>query len=127
MNWVEQVVGEFGQRIGLPQLALDERGSIHLETMDESSLGIFFVSDSPQPEVVVYRSIPATYLGATHYCAALQSANFRNPQPWPLQAACDQRELIVAMRIPERSFMVSSLERALEDLGKMLACIVNGN
>lgn len=126
MNWVEQVVSEFGQRIGLPQLSLDDSGSIHLETMDQSSLGIFFVSDAPQPEVVVYRSMSANYLNGTQYRAALQSANFRNPQPWPLQAACDQRELIVAMRIPERSFMVSSLEKALEDLGLLMDRIVQG-
>jgi hypothetical protein len=117
MNWAEQVVSEFGRRIGIPQLALDANGSVRLETADDAGLGIFMVSAESQPEVVVYRSFLSTYLTPDQYRAALQSANFRNPQPWPMQAAYDQKELIIAVRIPERSFMVSTLEKALEDLG----------
>ena len=124
MNWAEQVVSEFGRRIGLPQLAFDTNGAIRLETADEASFGIFMVSAGSQPEVVVYRSTLSTYLKPDQYRAALQSANFRNPQPWPLQAACDHKELIVAVRIPERSFMVSTLEKALEDLGQTLEKII---
>ncbi len=127
MNWVDQVASEFGQRIGISELTLDERKGVHLQTLDEASFGFFLVEEGPQPEVVVYRSTSANYLGDAHYRAALQMANFRFPHPWPLQAACDQRELIVAARIPERSFMVSSLEKALEDLGQILDKITSGS
>lgn len=120
MNWIDQVASEFGQRIGISELTLDERKGVHLQTLDEAGFGFFLFEEGPQPEVVVYRSTSANYLSAPHYRAALQVTNFRFPHPWPLQAACDQRELIIAARIPERSFMVSSLEIALEDLGKIL-------
>ncbi len=121
MNWVEQVVAEFGQRIGVPQLALNDEASVRLETMDGKGVGFFCVTeDMAHTEVVVYRSIPANHLNPAQYRAVLSAANFRSPRPWPFQAACDQQELILAVRIPERAFMISSLEQTLEDLGKML-------
>ena len=120
MNWIEQVVEEFGQRIGLPHLALDEERSLHLDSADGTSLGFYRIDDAAKPEVVVYRSMPANYLSPAQYRMALQAANFRANRPWPFQAACDQRELFMAVRIPERAFMLSSLEKALDDLGKSL-------
>ena len=116
MNWAEQVVNEFGRSLGLHELSFDAHASIRLDAADNTGIGLFLITRPPQQEVVVYRSIPTTYLSPAQYRAALQSVNFRNPYSWPLQATCDQKELMIAMRIPERSFMVSTLEKTLNDL-----------
>ena len=120
MNWVEQVIVEFGNQIGLYDLRLDADGGIRLETDDNSSIGILYQGQVNSAEVIVYRAISADFLTTAHYKKALKLSNFRHPRLWPLQAACNQQEMTIAFRIPERAFMLSSLEQALIDLRDIL-------
>jgi hypothetical protein len=119
MNWVEQVVAEFGRRIGIPQLAFDHDGALRLDTGDLSSISLFYKPSEAASDVIIYRTTPANYLTAQQYRHALKLAHYRFARRWPLQIAYDQRELIVAFRIPERSFMLSDMEKALDDLGEI--------
>ncbi len=116
MNWVEEVITEFGNRIGLYDLRLNTDGSIRLEADDNSSIGILYQGKDKASEVIVYRSISAAYLAPAQYKEALGLSNFRHPRLWPLQAASNQKEMTIGFRIPERSFMLSSLEQALVEL-----------
>jgi len=120
MNWVEQVIVEFGNQIGLYNLRLDADGGIRLETDDNSSIGILYQGQVNSAEVIVYRGISADYLTTAKYKEVLELSNFRHPRLWPLQAACNQQEMTIAFRIPERAFMLSSLEQALIDLRDIL-------
>ena len=127
MNWVEQVIVEFGNQIGLYNLRLDADGGIRLETDDNSSIGILYQRQVNSAEVIVYRAISADYLTKANYKEALELSNFRHPRLWPLQAACNQQELTIAFRIPERAFMLSSLEQALAELRDIHERIENGS
>ena len=120
MNWVEQVIVEFGNQIGLYGLRLDADGGIRLETDDNSSIGILYQGLVNSAEVIVYRGISVDYLTPAKYKEVLELSNFRHPRLWPLQAACNQQEMTIAFRIPERAFMLSSLEQALIDLRDIL-------
>jgi len=119
MNWIEQVIEEFGRRIGIPRLAVNTDGILRLEAADQSSIGIFHKGAETTSEVIVYRTIQANYLTAGQYRAALRMANYSLARRWPLQFAYDQRELIIAFRIPERAFLLNDLEKALDDLGEI--------
>lgn len=116
MHWVDQVIEEFGSQIGLHDLRLDADGSLRLDTNANSSIGILYQARDNSAEVIVYRAISAAYLTSAQYKEALGLSNFRHPRLWPLQAACNQQELTIAFRIPERAFMLSSLEQALVEL-----------
>ena len=72
------------------------------------------------PEIVVYRSCPLAYLNAPAFRTALRLADFRQPNAWPVQAGMSQRDLMLAMRIPERAFSTASLENALGRLAELL-------
>jgi len=120
MNWVEQVIVEFGNQIGIYDLRLDPDGSIRLEVDDNSSIGILYQRQVNSAEVIVYRAISADYLTKANYKEALELSNFRHPRLWPLQAACNQQEMTLAFRIPERAFMLSSLEQAFRELRDIL-------
>ncbi len=119
-SWTDDVIEEFGKQIGIQHLHLNEQNTLHLDLMEGSSIGIIRIGSESSTEIVVYRSISAKYLGPTQFRIALKEANFRKPHSWPLQAASDQQEFMVAVRIPERAFMLSSLERALDELGRFL-------
>lgn len=120
MNWVEQVIVDFGNQIGLYDLRLDADGGIRLETDDNSSIGILYQGLVNSAEVIVYRGISVDYLTPAKCKEVLELSNFRHPRLWPLQAACNQQEMTIAFRIPERAFMLSSLEQALIDLRDIL-------
>lgn len=127
MNWVEQVIAEFGSQIGIYDLSLDTDGSIRLDMDDESSFGIIYQSQRNSDEVIVYRSIRAAYFGKMQYKEALRLSCIKKPRLWPLQAAFNQQELMLAFRIPERAFMLSSLEQALVELREIQKIIEDGS
>ncbi len=116
MNWVEQTISEFGNSIGLPSLTLDYTGKVRFSLQQGGSIAIQHLPDLALPEVVVTRSEPISYATPQLFRQALRIADFRNPSSWPLQAGCNQRELFLAMRIPERAFVMNVLEQALAQL-----------
>jgi len=126
MNWVQQVIADFGSQIGLNDLSFDAEGSIRLESDDSSSIGIIYQHQQNASEVVVYRSMPAAYFTDVQFRGALELANYQKPRPWQLQAACNQQEMTLAFRIPERAFLLSSLEKALIELRDIQRLITDG-
>jgi hypothetical protein len=127
MNWIEQVIAEFGSQIGIYDLSLGADRSIRLELDDESSFGIIYNDQRNSNEVIVYRSTPVNYLGKMQYKEALGLSHFKKPRQWPLQATCNQKEMTLAFRIPERAFMLNSLEKALFELRDIQKQIEDGS
>ncbi len=120
MDWMAQIIDDFGRRIGLPGLALDENGRLRMALEDGTGIGLLQVNAEGSSEIVVYRSCPLAYLNAQAFQRALRLADFRQPNLWQVQAGINQRELLLAMRIPERAFSGSSLEEALGGLKALL-------
>lgn len=119
MSWVKQVIQEFGHQIGIPNLDFGDEESVILDVADRSSIGIVRVKNNINPEIIVFRTMPVNRLSYLHLRESLRASNFRTSGTWPLQAACDRQDLIVAIRIPERAFLMSSLNKALDDLYKI--------
>ncbi len=120
MDWIAQIVSDFGRRIGLPELTLDSSGRLRMALEDGTGIGLLHLSASGNPEIVVYRSCPLAYLNARSFRTALRLADFRQPNAWPVQAGISQRYLMLAMRVPERAFSTSSLEHTLNRLAELL-------
>ncbi len=123
MDWIAEIVSDFGRRIGLPDLALDGNGRLRMALEDGRGVGLLHLTSSGNPEIVVYRSCPLAYLNAPSFRSALRLADFRQPNAWPIQAGMSQRDLMLAMRIPERAFSTSSLEHALSRLAESFESI----
>lgn len=116
MNWVEQTINEFGNSVGLPSLTLDYTGKVSFSLQQGGSIVIQHLPELALPEVVVTRSEPISYATPELLRQALRIGDFRNPSSWQLQAGCNQRELFLAMRIPERAFVMNVLEQVLAQL-----------
>ena len=93
------------------------------ETMDGTGIGLLQVTADGGGEIVVYRSCPLTYLDPQAYRTALRLADFRQPNPWPVQAGISPRELLFAMRIPGRAFSSTSLDHACNRLQELTQAI----
>ena len=122
MDWMAQIIDDFGRRIGLPGLALDEKSRLRMALEDGTGLGMMQVNGRNSAEIIVYRSCPLAYLNAQSFRTVLRLADFRQPNMWAIQAGISQRELVVAIRIPERAFSNTSLDYALN---RLLECIKN--
>ncbi len=120
MDWMAQIINDFGRRIGLPDLALDENGQLRMALEDGTGMGLLQVTADGGGEIVVYRSCPLVYLNTQTYRTALRLADFRQPNPWPLQAGISQRELFLVVRIPGRAFSNTSLDDALNRLRELI-------
>jgi type III secretion system chaperone SycN len=126
MNWVDQTIAAFGQTIGIPGLSLSPNGSVDLVLEHGGSLSLRHLGDSVPAEVVVQRSKPLEFAPERQIRRALRLSDFRHPSSWPTQVAVDDDLLILAMRMPERSFSLDSLEQAISELVRMHAFIAEG-
>lgn len=123
MDWIAQIVGEFGRRIGLPDLALDGSGRLRLVLADGTGLGLIHLDLEAFSEIVVYRSCPLAYLKAPSFRTALRLTDYRQPNDWAMQAGMSQRDLMLATRIPERAFTGTVLEHALSRLDEKISLL----
>ena len=116
MDWVADTVSSFGQGMGLPGLALDETGSIILALESGNTLCVQDLNDDGNSEVLVVLAQPLPQAPAIAVRQALQLADFRASPTWPMQISVRNDNLVVTLRMPRHSFIVSALEEAVDAL-----------
>jgi type III secretion system chaperone SycN len=119
MNWVNDTIREFGFSIGLPDLALNDRGRLDLDLPAHAKLRVTYLGDHPIPEVILSRGEVCHYPSLEILKKALQMSDFRHSSNWPTQTGISDQHLWISIRIPERAFVFNGLERAILEL-KML-------
>lgn len=119
MDWISQAISEYGQAIGLPDLALDEQHNLNLALENDEVLGIRHLADPTAGEVLVSCARPLGWNRPDLLRRALRLVDFRNLSHWPVQVALDQQRLLFNLRVPERSFVHNVLEQAVAQLRQM--------
>ncbi len=125
MDWSEHVVAEFGQQIGMQGLTMNEDGRLQLILDDEKIIGMIRLSEIPIPEFVVYISQPCPYISSTQLKTILRTSNFRISSNWPLQVGLSNKNLFLALRLPQRAISLSSLNQAIFTLKNTLSSILS--
>ena len=74
----------------------------------------------------MHRSKPLRFNARQKIRRALRLTDFRHPSSWPTQVAVRDEHLILAMRIPERSFTPDAVEQAISELTRMHASVAEG-
>jgi hypothetical protein len=120
MNWVEQVISEFGKNIGIYSLMLDHNQRLSLGLHNGKTLMLAHLSDLPIPEVIVSMSAPSNYTPAHLLVDMLQKPHFESTPGWTLQTGISDDKLFFTLRIPERAFRLSTLENSIDTLEKFL-------
>lgn len=113
MTWVNDTIRDFGISIGLPDLMLNERGMLDLDLPNDARLRIAHLAHLPVPEVVLSRSETMFYPTPELMIKLLKINDFRNSSEWPIQAAVNDHELCISVRIPERAFVINVIEKAM--------------
>ena len=118
MNWVEQVIAEFGRNIGIPSLALDSRQRLSLGLASGKTLTLAYLPDLPIPEVIVSMSSPSNYSPTRVLIDMLQRPHFESTPGWTLQTGITEDSLFFTLRIPERAFRLNTLENSIDSVEK---------
>jgi type III secretion system chaperone SycN len=127
MDWVAQTITAFGQDIGVPDLALGPDNRLTLEMQSGGALEIIYVPEVPAGHVVVVRSKPLDRDASRVAAKALRLADFRQAAEWPVQAGLRDNHLLLSTRIPERAFVLNTLQQALVELQKLHGRIAETN
>jgi type III secretion system chaperone SycN len=120
MSWVDDALREFGQSMGLPNLAFSERGVVRLSIGRMGRLGL----ERQSSEVLIFllRTIPVG--NGKLLRKALTLCHYSEGHPFVVQTGLKgDDQLIFLLRIPEREFTVQAIEQSIELLDRLHASI----
>lgn len=119
MDWIRQAVSDFLVAIGLPGATLDANGFLRLRTGSGGAIELQHLSQGDAPTLMLAWSEPDPWDLARHHQSALRLADFRQSAATPLLVATHQDQLVLAVRMQERSVSQSALEENLDHLRLM--------
>ncbi|WP_048439638.1 hypothetical protein [Caenimonas sp. SL110] len=116
MDWVSHAVNAFGHSVGLENLSLDDDGCALFELEPGGKLWLHDLDAAGGDEVLVVLASPLPAPAGTSARQALRLADFRVNPSWQTQLSVRGPDLVVTLRMPRHSFMLSALEEAVESL-----------
>jgi type III secretion system chaperone SycN len=116
MDWVSHTISSFGQSVGIPDLELDNDGCALFTLEPSGALGLQDLQPTGGEEVLIMLTRPLPAPPAASVRRALTMADFRNNPMWDTQLALRGSDLVVTLRMPRHSFLMSALEEAVEAL-----------
>lgn len=119
MNWINDTIREFGISIGIHGLALDATGMLDLDLPNNARLRITALKDPVIPEVILSRGESLPYPSRAILLKSLQMNDFRNSANWPIQTGLSDQHLWISVRIPERAFVIKTLEQGFLELKRL--------
>jgi hypothetical protein len=112
---LRQVVADYGQRNGLPDLALPDRGPAALSSQD----GVNVLVEAGDDDLLIYALMPAPYVSPESLLGLLQACDLRHlpPQAWPIQVGArgqgaDQMVMLL-LRLSGQRLSAQGMEEAL--------------
>ncbi|MGE0329459.1 MAG: hypothetical protein AB7P37_02065 [Ramlibacter sp.] len=119
-TWIDDILRQFGEQLGLPGLGLGPHGVAQLELQ---AGGLLAVEPAPDgADILLYLGRPLGFDGNTVLRNALVRAHHTAAHPTPVQLAVrgdgPDALLLVLVRVPAREFTIHSLCRAVEYLGR---------
>ncbi len=114
---IEHEIGEFGRKLGLPDLALDERG---IAAMDVRGLGSFTLElregTEGEDELLIHVARPVTPSDVDLPRRLLTRCSWRGNSQYPLAGGLHRDRLILLTRFPLSRVRASLLENAIRFL-----------
>ncbi len=122
MSWIHETVAEFGRQIGVPSLALDAQGVMHMQLQSGGVLGVEAVRRGHLDEILVYLGRPLGFDGAALLRRALVQVHVSQAHAVPVQVAMrgesPEALLIMAVRMPQREFTLPALGQSVDYLNR---------
>lgn len=130
MNWVQQTLEDFGRQLGLSSFGLGTHGVAQLRLASGALLAVEPVQRGRTDEVLVYFSQPLGFDATRLRQKALEKVHFSHSGPYAVQIATrgegSQSELVIALRLPDRSFTPQALAHAVDYLDRWFSELRDG-
>lgn len=125
---LDQEIAEFGRRMGLPSLSLDERGLVALDVEHMGRLHLERAESAPAPcggagdgpALLVYLAAPCPPHDKDAPARVLELCHYRHGHPMPLTGGVHRDRYVLLTRLTERETTAASLENATKFLAAML-------
>lgn len=115
-HWVDHTLAEFGNRLGIAQMALDAQGRASIEFASGQQLVVESIDDA----VLVYQVTSLPYPSDALRVRLLRLADFRQGHAFQYQIGLrgtgHEAKVVTLVRLPSREFTLQALERILETL-----------
>lgn len=119
MNWVEDVVRDFGRNMGFDELVFSDNGVLSLAF---EKRGVFYIEYLEAEEVILIylvRQVP-TYADGDTLRTALRLTHYREGHPLTVQVGLKGKDTLVFLsRLVAREFSLPLLENAFELLNEL--------
>lgn len=113
MDWIQQAISDFGDSLGIENLALDDNDSVELILDSGELVGIVHLADAADREMLVYAGAPLQFDPLAQMERALQLGNARYGDPPAAQTAISNNLLVLSIRLPAREFDLPALDEAV--------------
>ena len=113
MDWIQQAISDFGDSLGMEDLALDDNGSLELVLESGELIGIVHLAEAADKEMLVYAGAPLRFDPLAQMERALQLGNARYGVLPAVQTAISNNLLVLSMRLPAREFDLPALDEAV--------------
>ncbi len=123
---LQSAVEEFGQRLGMPALAVENEGVTALDISGVGRLYLEISSKSGHEELLAYLTRPVPPHDRNVARRALDYCHYRHAWPLPLWAGMHKDNLVVLTRFSEREATGQALENAAIFLAESLNRILEG-
>lgn len=120
---LEQELGEFGKRMGLPGLAFGPNG---LAALDVERMGRLHLEKNVRAgatELLLYLACPCQPHDREAAERALERCHYRHADPFPLCASRHNDQVILLIRLPERDVTAAAIEKAALFLADVMRAI----
>lgn len=113
---LSQTIEEFGRRLGLASLALNDRGAV---TLKLGALGAFTL-EAQGDELWATLSRPASH-EEERLQALLEAVGWRRRPPFPVHAALFREQFLLSARFPTETVTAAEIEGALRFMSDTLS------
>lgn len=124
---LQSAIEAFGQRLGMPRLAVDPGGVAALDIADVGRLYLEISDKNGHEELLVYLTQTAPAHDGDLARRALDFCHYRHAHALPLWAGTHRGNLVVLTRFTEREATGQALENAALFLAESLNTILKGS
>lgn len=121
---IRQQVTEFGRRLGMPSLELDNNGmaALDVERIGRLCLELQESADRQrEPSLLVYIIVPSPSHDNTLPAKVLDMCHYRHGHLLPLVGGIHKEQLMLLTRLGERETSAAQIETAAHFLASMMA------
>lgn len=107
---LQRTIEEFGQRLGMPSLSLNDKGLAALDIDGSGRLSLEVTGAQDPKEMLVYLTTPIPPHDDNLIERALSFAHYKKPKPYVISTGVYNENLVITVRLAPQEITAQNLE-----------------